>query len=82
MKKILIILIIFFGISCTNEEGTVSLLQNEGYTDIEVTGYSWFACSKEDKMHTGFKAKNRVGNIVEGTVCEGWFFKNKTIRFK
>jgi hypothetical protein len=82
MKKLFIIFILLFCINCTNEKGAKDLLEKEGYTEIEMTGYNWFSCSKDDSFHTGFKARNMKGNIVEGTVCESLFFKDKTIRFK
>jgi hypothetical protein len=82
MKKLIIIFIMIFSVSCTNNQGAKELLEKEGYTEIEMTGYSWFSCSKDDIFHTGFKARNMKGNVIEGTVCEGLLFKGKTIRFE
>lgn len=79
MKKLFFIIFVFL-ISCTNPQGTKELLEKEGYTDIEMTGYQLFSCSKDDVFHTGFKARNVRGLFVEGTVCEG-IIKGKTIRF-
>lgn len=84
-KKIMswaIILILFIIIACTNEMSMKNLLENEGYTEIEFTGYSWFSCGESDFYHSGFRAKNKNGKIIEGTVCEGFLFKDKTIRYK
>jgi hypothetical protein len=60
--------------------GTKKLLEQQGYTAIEIKGYNWFACSEGDIFSTGFKATNANNNIVEGTACRG-LFKNTTIRF-
>ncbi len=65
--------------SCTNVGGAEELLRKEGYTDVEITGYRFFDCSKDDTFHTGFKAKKN-GNVITGVVCEG-LLKGKTIRY-
>jgi len=67
--------------ACTRNEHAKEILEIDGYTNIEFTGYSWFACGERDSFHTGFKALKN-GKIVEGTVCEGLIFKNATIRYK
>ena len=51
-----------------------------GFTDVQFTGYSFFACSKDDEYHTGFKAKNPSGKKISGTVCCG-ILKSCTVRF-
>lgn len=65
---------------CTSPDKTHLILEREGYTDIEITGYAFFSCSQEDTFHTGFRATNLAGNRVEGAVCCG-VLKNCTIRF-
>lgn len=66
---------------CTQGDKTTKLLKMEGYSNIEITGYDWFSCSKDDTYHTGFKAEKN-GKTVEGVVCAGMFFKGSTIRYK
>jgi hypothetical protein len=66
---------------CTNQKDAVNALQDVGFTNIQVTGYHWFACSKDDFYHTGFVAQNPQGREVNGTVCSGLLFKNATVRF-
>lgn len=66
---------------CTDEANTVRTLDSAGYTEIQTTGYSWFECGKDDTFHTGFRAKNPAGKVVEGTVCCGMWSKGCTIRF-
>jgi hypothetical protein len=81
MKFLLIAIAVLF-CACTNPNGATKVLRQQGYTDIEMTGYKFFACSHEDFYHTGFRAKSAAGYDVEGCVCEGLFFKNSTIRLK
>jgi hypothetical protein len=85
MKKLLhAILFIAILSNCTSDEdfekGKKQLL-NQGYTEIENTGHSSFCCGKDDNFSTGFKCKDKNGNIVEGCFCSS-AFKGITIRFK
>ena len=66
--------------SCTDEEGARRALEAVGYTHIQITGYSFFTCSKDDFQHTGFTARGVNGAPVSGAVCSGLLFKNHTIR--
>lgn len=60
------------------------VLEDEGYTNIQSTGYDAFACSDDDQLSSGFTATRRMPDgttrAVSGTVCCGLFFKNCTIR--
>jgi len=67
--------------SCTSETDASRALTAQGFTNVEVTGYDFFACSKDDFYHTGFTAKNTQGTKVTGTVCSGLLFKSATIRY-
>lgn len=53
----------------------------EGWTQVESTGYRFFLCSKDDYYHTGFRALSKTGVEVSGAICEGFWFKGKTIRY-
>jgi hypothetical protein len=66
---------------CSNSNDAHRALEAMGFTDIQTTGYKWFACSDYDFYHTGFVAKNPQGYTVNGVVCSGFFFKNSTVRF-
>jgi len=65
---------------CTRTDQAITVLKNEGYTDIKITGYEFFMCGKGDTFSTGFTAKNRNGKIVSGAVCSG-LLKGATIRY-
>ncbi len=80
MKKLLLILPLILLVGCTQPADATRILENDGFTNIQITGYNWFACSKDDTYHTGFVAVKN-GRTVTGTVCAGLLFKNSTIRF-
>lgn len=66
---------------CTNKTQAERLLEAQGYENIKMTGYAWFACSEDDFFSTGFMATTANGSFVSGAVCSGLFFKGATIRF-
>ncbi len=66
--------------ACTNEKATREALLDAGYHPIEIGGYAWFSCSKDDYFATKFTAYSPDSTrIVKGCVCSG-LFKGKTIR--
>lgn len=67
---------------CTDEKNAYRVLSANGFTDIQMTGYSWLSCSDKDTFSTGFIAKGPTGIPVKGSVCSGLLFKNSTIRFE
>jgi len=69
-----------FLLSCTAEDRSRQALEAQGFTQINMTGYSMFSCSDDDTFSTGFIATNPNGNRVTGTVCCGWV-KDCTIRW-
>ena len=79
-RSIFLVILFSLLVGCTNPQGARRLLSNQGYTNIQITGYKFFACGEGDWYATGFRATNPVGKIVTGCVCEG-VFKNSTIRF-
>ncbi len=82
MKNVLIIAILAILFSgCTNKDDAKKALISSGFSDIQITGYNFFSCSRNDFYRTGFTAKNVNGLKVNGTVCSGLLFKNSTVRF-
>ena len=78
-----IIVVLFFAISlqgCTDKEGAMRVLQQNGYKDITITGYRWGMGGEKDTYVTGFEATSPSGSRVSGAVCSG-IFKGSTIRF-
>lgn len=86
MKKIialLTIVIIILSSSCSSNNDFKKgkrQLENQGYTNIKNTGYSFFCCSEEDTFSTGFTATDKSGRKISGCFCSGWL-KGVTIRF-
>ena len=74
------VLLALIALGCTDEVNTLRTLENNGFTDIQTTGFNAFQCSKDDTYSTGFTARNTKGKGVSGTVCCG-FFKGCTVRF-
>lgn len=68
-------------VGCTDESTARRILAFDGATEIQFTGYNWFACSKDDFYHTGFSAKKN-GHEISGTVCGGLIFRNSTVRYQ
>lgn len=80
MKKLFTALLLCFALgACTAPDRSLQVLEGAGYTHIELTGYSLFACSEDDTFSTGFKATGPTGKRVTGTVCAG-LLKGATIR--
>lgn len=75
MKRMILVLILVLLISsgCTDVDRTRRVLEEQGYTDIEITGYRYFSCSEDDSCSTGFVAKSQAGKRVSGVVCSGYF---------
>lgn len=70
--------------SCSSQTDFVKgkrLLEMQGFTNVENTGYSFFCCSDKDQFSTGFKAIDKEGRVIRGCFCSG-FSKGITIRFE
>lgn len=52
---------------------TRKVLAAEGYSNVRLTGYEWFDCSRGEIYHQGFVATSATGQKVVGTVCSGVF---------
>jgi hypothetical protein len=55
------------------------VLESQGYSEIEITGWRPFMAGKEDTFSTGFRAKSPSGQIITGAVTSGWL-KGSMIR--
>lgn len=83
MKKLLVgTILATLLMGCSNSNDAKRALNGLGFTDVRITGHSWFSCSDDDFYSTGFIAVNPQGQEVVGAVCSGFFFKNSTVRFK
>ncbi|EOX5225690.1 hypothetical protein AB3H13_26790 [Escherichia coli] len=77
--NMLLILAAFLASGCTDADEATKALVDSGYKDVQIKGYSFTGCSKDDAFHTEFLAKGATGNEVRGVVCSGWL-KGSTIR--
>lgn len=66
-------------LACTDEERTVRVLREDGYTHIVTKGYAWTGCGEGDTYKTEFKAITPTGAVVSGVVCCG-LWKGCTVR--
>jgi len=78
--SIVALLGIFTLSACTDKKEAIRVLENDGFTNVKVTGYNFFACSKDDFYHTGFVG-TKNNRRIKGTVCSGLIFKGSTIRY-
>lgn len=76
-----LVILYFCSGGCVDAGGTQRVLQQQGYTNVVVTGWRPFAASKDDFYATGFQATSPNGQVVTGTVTRGLFFKGSTVRF-
>ena len=55
-------------------------LEAQGLTNVQIEGYSWLGCGKEDTFASNFSATGVNGAAVTGQVCQG-LFKGTTVRY-
>lgn len=67
--------------ACTRPEQATRLLEQQGYTDIRITGWRPMMAGKDDNVSTGFEATAPNGEKVSGAVTGGMIFKGSTVRF-
>lgn len=81
MKKVIVIGLVIAVINltaCTQPDKSIEILQNQGYTNIQIEGYDAFGCSEDDVYRTKFSATKGNGTVY-GVVCSG-LLKGSTIR--
>lgn len=81
MKKILFALpVVALLASCgVNPHAAKSAIEAYGMTNVEIGGYAFFGCGKDD-FSSSFKATGVNGKPVSGVVCSG-LLKGVTVRF-
>lgn len=70
MKKLLIAVAVCSLVlsSCSDPKGATAFLTQQGFTDIQITGFDFLSRGKEDLTTTGFTANNSQGQKVRGAV--------------
>jgi hypothetical protein len=79
MKKLIVFAMVVLS-GCTQPDVATRVLSGAGYKDIQMHGYDWLNCSKDDQYHDKFTATGPTGQKVSGVVCAGLWFKGATIR--
>lgn len=64
----------------SDKRGAVSVLQQQGYSQITITGVRPFMRSSGELFSTGFRAMSPSSNLVTGAVTKG-VWQGSTIRF-
>lgn len=77
--KLIILFTLLTLISCSRPEESKKFLEIQGYTYIEITGFS-LLCPRGSPSGTGFIAINSHGTANEGAVCYG--FSGTVLVFK
>lgn len=73
----------FAVVGCTAPDSDViRVLEDQGMSDIKLTGHRFIGCGKEDTTSDGFEATAMSGRRVSGVVCGsfGWG-KSYTVRY-
>lgn len=66
--------------ACTQPVTAHRILEDAGYTNIQMQGYGFFQCSEDDTFADKFTATGPTGKSTSGVVCAGLLFKGATIR--
>lgn len=74
MKNVILLLITLFAsfilVSCSDPVGAERALKEQGYTNIQITGFDWRAKGEDDITATGFIATSATGTRVKGAVTD------------
>ena len=65
---------------CVDQPVAERALKGNSLKSVQITGYRFFGCGKDDQFHTGFTALTQDGTPTSGVVCSGWL-KGATVRF-
>lgn len=75
---VLAAILLFAG--CSDAENAKRVLEQQGYTNVQITGARAWGCSDDDIYRTGFRATSPAGIVLTGVVCRN-AMKASTIRF-
>jgi len=85
MKKILYSLILVGSMlvtGCTDPVAAKRVAEDQGFTQVIITGHRFSGCGDNDNVATGFAAVGATGRSVTGVVCgsTSLFGKSNTLR--
>lgn len=76
MKTILVLLAACLLVGCVDERSARRVLEDQGFTDIQITGHRAFICGDTYTYATGFAAQSIAKRPVTGAVCSDYFKGN------
>jgi hypothetical protein len=82
-KQPLVLTILMFLASCTSPDKARKTLEDEGYSHIQIGGWSPYGCAHGeggDSTCTKFEARGPSGRKVRGEVGCGYLLKGCTVR--
>ena len=74
-----VVMVVVFVLGRPSDEDIHRVLSGAGYTQVELTGFKFLGCAKEDSYRIGFLAIGSDGKPVSGLVCSTPF-KGHTVR--
>ena len=81
IKKLLVLLgICCLLTSCSADDNSIMILQDQGYSNVEITGVNIFSCSEDDIFRYNFTAISESQKPVKGVICSAPL-KGYTVRF-
>lgn len=81
MKQLIAIIVLCILLtSCNGNATSTTILEEQGYTNVKITGFNPFACSEDDMYRLNFTAISPNKTPVKGVVCSAPL-KGYTIRF-
>lgn len=68
---LMVVVVVFLQSSCTDEKEAQRILEAQGYTNIQFTGYKWFACSEKRHLLNRIRS-NWCERQADQRICVLW----------
>lgn len=69
----------FFLSGCYDPDTATAVLDDIGYTEVHITGFSILSCPEDSVYSTGFTAYSPSGKYVKGAVCSNLLASDSTV---
>lgn len=82
MKLIKILPLVLCALSltgCYDPDTATAVLDDSGYTEVHITGFSILSCPEDSVYSTGFTAYSPSGKYVKGAVCSNILATDSTV---
>ncbi len=74
MKKMILIAAILATGCQVSQSDADKTFRAYGFTNVQLTGYSFFGCEEDNTFRSNFTATGPTGQPVSGAICCGWVF--------